>query len=116
MSTEHPLLRAVKPVVDAAGATLVSPADREPSDVPLVWEGQVVGAVRMPPLHGALDRLIDTVETELGGPLPALLRVGREVFTELGDLGIEVEATQQMLNGLGAHAAVLAHFGGKSSI
>ena len=85
MSTEHPLLRAVKPVVDAVGATLVSPADREPSDVPLVWEGQVVGAVRMPPLHGALDRLIDTVETELGGPLPALSREDKQRAVRLLD-------------------------------
>ena len=34
----------------------------------------MVGAVRMPPLHGALDRLIDTVEAELGSSLPALSR------------------------------------------
>ena len=59
MSPEpHPLLRAVKPVVDAVGATLVPAAQQEPSDVPLVWDGQVIAAVRMPPLLGALDRLI----------------------------------------------------------
>jgi hypothetical protein len=71
----HPLLVAVRPVVDAVGATLVPPEEREASDVPLVWEGRVVAAVRMPPLHGALDRLIEAVETELGGRLPDL---GRE--------------------------------------
>ena len=42
----HPLLDAVQPVVDAVGATLVSAAEREPSDVPLMWEGEVVAAVR----------------------------------------------------------------------
>ncbi len=68
----HPVVRAIKPVLDAVGATLVPATQQEPSDVPLVWNGDVIAAVRMPPLHGALDRLIDTVEAELGGPLPSL--------------------------------------------
>ena len=63
----HPLIRSVKPVVDAVGASFVPVEEMEASDVPLRWEGVVVGAVRMPPLHGALDRLIDAVEAELGG-------------------------------------------------
>jgi hypothetical protein len=78
-------MRAIKPVVDAVGATIVPPADQEPSDVPLVWDGQVVAAVRMPPLHGALDRLIDSVETELGGPLPALSREDKQRAVRLLD-------------------------------
>ncbi|MDJ0769049.1 MAG: helix-turn-helix domain-containing protein [Ilumatobacter sp.] len=81
----HPLLKSVKPVVDAVGATLVPAADREPSDVPLVWEGEVIAAVRMPPLHGALDRLIDTVEAELGGPLPSLSREDKQRAVRLLD-------------------------------
>jgi HTH domain len=74
----HPLLTAVQPVVDAVGATLVAADEREASDVPLVWDGEVVGAVRMPPLHGALDRLIDAVEAELGGRLPTLNREDKQ--------------------------------------
>jgi hypothetical protein len=74
----HPLVQAVKPVVDAVGAALVPASEREPSDVPLVWDGEVVAAVRMPPLHGALDRLIDGVEAELGGPLPSLAREDKQ--------------------------------------
>jgi hypothetical protein len=85
MSRSHPLLRAVKPVVDAVGATLVPPSDQEPSDVPLVWDGEVIAVVRMPPLHGALDRLIDTVETELGGPLPTLSREDKQRAVRLLD-------------------------------
>lgn len=85
MTDTHPLIRAVKPIADAVGATLV-PADRqEPSDVPLVWEGVTVGAIRMPPLHGALDRLIDTVESELGGPLPTLSREDKQKAVRLLD-------------------------------
>ena len=68
------LLNAIRPVLDAVGATLVRPDERQSSDIPLVWEGVVVAAVRTPPLHGALDRLIESVERELGAPLPSLSR------------------------------------------
>lgn len=81
----HPLLTAVAPVVDAVGATLVSPEQREPSDVPLLWDGHVVGAVRLPPLHGALDRLIDAVEAELGDRLPDLGREDKQRAVRLLD-------------------------------
>jgi hypothetical protein len=74
----HPLLTAVQPVVEAVGAKLVAADEREASDVPLVWDGEVVGAVRMPPLHGALERLIDAVEVELGGRLPTLSREDKQ--------------------------------------
>jgi hypothetical protein len=81
----HPLVRAIKPVLDAVGATLVAPALIEAADVPLVWDGDVVAGVRMPPLHGALDRLIDSVETELGGPLPRLSREDKQRAVRLLD-------------------------------
>jgi len=79
------LLAAVRPIVDAVGATLV-PADQiEPSDVPLMWDGRIVAAVRMPPLHGALDRLIDAVEAELGDRLPQLAREDKQRAVRLLD-------------------------------
>ena len=79
------LLAAVRPIVDAVGATLV-PADQiEPSDVPLMWDGRIVAAVRMPPLHGALDRLIDAVEAELGDRLPQLGREDKQRAVRLLD-------------------------------
>jgi len=71
----HPLVVAVRPLVDAMGGRLVAPDSQEPGDVPLSWDGEIVAAVRLPPLHGALDRLIDGVEAELGARLPVL---GRE--------------------------------------
>lgn len=86
MTTDpHPLIRAVKPVIDAVGATLVPASEQEPADVPLIWNGEVIAAVRMPPLHGALDRLIDTVEAELGGPLPSLSREDKQRAVRLLD-------------------------------
>ena len=81
----HPLVTAVRPILDAVGATLVPVDQQEPADVPLVWEGTTVAAVRMPPLHGALDRLIDAVEAELGGPLPSLSREDKQRAVRLLD-------------------------------
>jgi len=85
VSEMHPVIRAIKPVVDAVGATIVPADQREPADVPLTWDGELIGAVRMPPLHGALDRLIDTVEAELGGPLPSLSREDKQLAVRLLD-------------------------------
>jgi hypothetical protein len=81
----HPLVLAVKPVVEALGASLVPAEEREPGDVPLRWEGAIIAAVRMPPLHGALDRLIDTVEREMGGALPDLSREDKQRAIRLLD-------------------------------
>ena len=50
-------------------------SEREPSDNPIVWEGTVLAVVRPAPLHGALDRLIESVEREFGNRLSEL---GRE--------------------------------------
>lgn len=83
--TVHPLIRSVKPVVDALGASFVSADEMEASDVALVWEGRTVAGVRMPPLHGALDRLIDAVEAELGGRLPMLSREDKQRAVRLLD-------------------------------
>ncbi len=81
----HPLIAAVKPIVDAVGATLVPPQNKEPGDVALVWDGETVAAVRMPPLHGALDRLIESVEAELGGKLTSLSRESKQRAIRLLD-------------------------------
>jgi HTH domain len=74
----HPVVLAIKPVVEALGATLVALDDAEAGDVPLRWEGTVLAMVRMAPLHGALDRLIESVERELGGSLPTLAREDKQ--------------------------------------
>ena len=50
----HPLLSAVKPILDAVGAHLVSIDDARISDVALEWEGEIIAAVRLPPILGAL--------------------------------------------------------------
>jgi hypothetical protein len=86
MSTSnHPVVQAVQPLLDAIGASLVAPSDIAPSDIPIEWEGAVVGAVRLPPLHGALDRIIEAVEKELGGKLKDLSRNDKQRAIRLLD-------------------------------
>jgi hypothetical protein len=80
---QHPLVTAIKPLLDAVGAELVHPDQRQPSDVSLVWDGAVVAGVRVPPLHGVLDRLIESVEAELGGRLPELPREDKQKAVRL---------------------------------
>jgi hypothetical protein len=81
----HPLVLSVKPVIEALGGSLVSADDSQPGDLPLRWEGAIVAAVRAPALHGALDRLIESVERELGGPLPTLAREDKQRAIRLLD-------------------------------
>ena len=81
----HPLIRSVKPLVDAVGASFVAVDEMDASDVVLTWEGRNVAAVRMPQLHGALDRLIEAVEAELGGQLPMLSREDKQRAVRLLD-------------------------------
>lgn len=81
----HPLVLAVKPIVEALGATLVAADARDAGDLPLYWDGEVVAAVRPAPLHGALDRLIEGVEREMGARLPALSREDKQRAIRLLD-------------------------------
>ena len=81
----HPLLEALGPVADALGASLVPSEELEPSDIPLRWRGVLVGGLRLPQLHGALSRLIDQVERELGARLPELSRKDKQRAVHLLD-------------------------------
>jgi len=63
----------------------VAAEDREPGDLPLKWEGVVIAAVRPAALHGALDRLIESVEREMGAPLPSLSREEKQKAIRLLD-------------------------------
>ncbi len=82
---EHPLHSAIQPLLDAIGASVVDLDDADQSDIPLMWKGDPIAAVRLPPLHGALDRLIESVESELGGPLASLSREHKQRAVRLLD-------------------------------
>ena len=81
----HQFLDAMVPVADALGASLVAPSQVDASDIALRWEGEVVGGLRLPQLHGALSRLIDQVERELGGHLDELSREDKQRAVRLLD-------------------------------
>ena len=83
--TSHPLLSAITPLIDTLGCTIVDESEREASDVPIVIEGEVVAIVRLPALHGALERLIDAVEREMGARLPDMNREQKQLAIRLLD-------------------------------
>ncbi len=52
----HPVLAAVRPLLDRIGAAVVGPADLLADDVPLVWDGEIVAGIRLSaeiPVDGA---------------------------------------------------------------
>jgi hypothetical protein len=76
---DHPLVAAVKPLVDAMGAEIVRPDQADPDDVVLAWEGQDVLAVRLPQLSDSLDHILAALERRHGMPLSELDRKTKQV-------------------------------------
>jgi len=83
--SRHPLLVALEPVARALGADLVPPSGVAAGDIALEWEGETVGGLRLPGVHGTLDRLIGAVEAELGAPLAELSREDKQRAVRLLD-------------------------------
>jgi hypothetical protein len=81
----HPLLIALRPVAEALGTELVEPDQLGASDIPLRWEGRLIGAMRLPTMQGALGRLIEGVERDLGGRLGELSREDKQRAVRLLD-------------------------------
>ncbi|MER5683994.1 helix-turn-helix domain-containing protein [Streptomyces sp. NPDC002205] len=71
---DHPLVTAVKPLVDAMGAELIGPDQARADDVVLAWEGEDVIAVRLPQLSDSLDHILAAMERQHGMPLADLDR------------------------------------------
>jgi hypothetical protein len=77
-SIDHPLVLAVKPLVDAMGAELLVPELAQQDDVVLAWEGQDVIAVRLPQLSDSLDHILAAMERRHGMPLADLDRKAKQ--------------------------------------
>ncbi|MFJ5921701.1 helix-turn-helix domain-containing protein [Kitasatospora sp. NPDC092948] len=76
---EHPFTAAVKPLLEAVGATAVDPAEARAEDVVLEWDGTPAVAVRLPHLNRALDRLLaETARRFDGRPLAELDRTEKQ--------------------------------------
>ncbi|WP_031073635.1 helix-turn-helix domain-containing protein [Streptomyces sp. NRRL WC-3742] len=76
---EHPLAAAVKPLLDAVGATPVPLGEVRAEDIVLEWEGAPAMAVRLPHLSSALDRLLAEMTRQFDGrPLAELDRLEKQ--------------------------------------
>jgi hypothetical protein len=76
-TADHPLSRAIEPLVEAVGGSLVDVGDIEGGDVTLMWEGERVVGVRLADIV-SLDRLVSTVEEQLGSSLADLDRADKQ--------------------------------------
>ncbi|AYF77763.1 transcriptional regulator [Nocardia yunnanensis] len=80
--TAHPVLVTLAPILEKTGGRLVDPEKATADDIPVVWEGETLACVRFgapepDPLAG-LDKILDEVATELGGPLTELPRADKQ--------------------------------------
>lgn len=80
----HPFARAIKPLVDAVGATEISVNNAEDDDIVLSWEGKPIIAVRLIDIV-SLPRLVAGVEEQLGSPLANLDRADKQRAVRLLD-------------------------------
>jgi transcriptional regulator with XRE-family HTH domain len=85
LDINHPVLATLQPLVDALGCSVIDATQIEAADIPLVYEGELIAAVRLPDLHGALARLIDSVEREMGQQLPDMNREQKQLAIRLLD-------------------------------
>ena len=85
INLSHPVLATLRPLVDALGCSMIDSSQIEAADIPLVYEGELIAAVRLPDLHGALARLIDSVEREMGQQLPDMNREQKQLAIRLLD-------------------------------
>lgn len=81
----HPIFKALTPLLEAIGGDAIAPTEIEPGDIPLHWESELVGAVRLPPLSDSLELLVSRIETELGAPLVDLDRVDKQIAVRMLD-------------------------------
>ena len=85
---QHPVLQALMPVLEAVGAEPISPSRMSRLDVPVEWEGEVIGGIRVQSLEGAVRRMVDQITTELGRDLADLSREEKQqVVRALNDRG-----------------------------
>jgi hypothetical protein len=77
-AASHPVFDAIAPLLAIVGGEVIDPDHAAPGDVPLVWEGTTVGAVRLGSLTDALDRMVAHLEAELGASLADLSRTQKQ--------------------------------------
>lgn len=82
---DHPVFSAIRPLLEASGGEAIDTGDLQAGDVPISWEGEVIGGVRIESLSHALDRLVTRIEEELGGKLMDLPRGQKQAAIRMLD-------------------------------
>lgn len=75
---KHPLLEALLPLADVLGIQILDKDEVSESDLPLKWEGEVIGGVRRHNLNGALTRLLSAVELEMNLKVKDMNRIQKQ--------------------------------------
>lgn len=84
-TADHPVFASIQPLLTLVGGDVLEPADLQPGDVPLSWEGKVIGGVRLESLSNALDRMVGHIQEELGGKLIDLSRADKQAAVRMLD-------------------------------
>lgn len=85
---DHPVLKALLPVLQAVGAEPISPQRMSRLDVPIEWEGELIGGIRLQSLEGAVRRMVDQIASEQGRDIDGLSREEKQqVVRTLNDRG-----------------------------
>lgn len=88
ISNADDFVRALRPIVEDLGGSVVAARSHRPGDLPITWDGETVGYVRGSELHGALDRLIHSIEREIGTRLSEMNRSEKQTAVRrLDELG-----------------------------
>lgn len=82
---EHPVFKALQPVLDAIGASAIPPGLLSGSDVPVEWEGAMIGGIRLKSLRGAVRRMVDQITDEFGGDVGQLAREQKQQVVRMLD-------------------------------
>ena len=77
-SSTHPVFAVIEPLMAIVGGEVIEPDAMETGDIPIEWEGETIGGVRLGSLTDALDRMVGHIETELGAPLADLGRTEKQ--------------------------------------
>lgn len=89
-------LKALEPVAQALGATIIPPERGTHKDIPLHWNGKHVASMRVPRFSDSLWTILDSVERDFGAPLDKLDREQKQAAVHMLDLRGAFELRRSM--------------------